>query len=198
MKYLRNIPRWLAKYISIPINVRIAMFAFWMRAFFLGFDNANNMLQRLSKPCIIPILKRYGASIGEDCDIATGLIFHNCVTNDYSHLSVGNNCHIGKQCFFDLWGKVNIEDNVVISMKTTIITHQDMGLSNLKILYPGTIADVNIKNNCYIGVNSTLLKGITINSSSIIAACSLVIDNVPAFTIVGGIPAKELKKINGI
>lgn len=198
MNNLNKIPRALAKFIFIPLNIRLAILAFRIRRFSFGFENANKMLEKLSKPYIIPILKKNGAIIGKGCDIERGISFHNCVTDDYSHLTIGNYCHIGKKCFIDLWGRVNIEDNVIISMKTTIITHQDMGLSNLRSIYPGIIADVNIKNNCYIGVNSTLLKGITINSNSIVAACSLVTKDVSSLTIVGGIPAKELKRIDGV
>lgn len=196
MSFLRKIPKGLAKFIFIPINVRFAMFAFWLRVFFLSFVNANKVIESLTKPCIIPILRRYGASIGENCDIETGLIFHNCL--NYSNLIVGNNCHIGKNCFFDLRGKVIIEENVVISMKTTFITHQDITKSDLRILYPASFSDVIVKRNCYIGVNSTILKGVTINEFSIVAACSLIIDDVSERTLVAGIPAKIIKKINGV
>ena len=196
MPIVRNISKGLAKYVCVPINVRLALFAFSIRHFSLGFVNANKFIERLSKPCIIPILRKYGATIGENCDIETGLIFHNC--SDYLNLLVGNNCHIGKNCLFDLRSMVIIENNVTISMKTTIITHQDLGNSDLISLYPESHKDVIIKENCYIGVNTTILKGVTINRSSIVAASSLVTKDVIAYTIVGGIPAKELKKINGI
>ncbi len=193
---IRKISKGLAKFVFVPLNVWLVLLFFGMRKFFLGFQNANKYLESVSKPCVIPILEKHGASIGKYCDLETGLIFHNC--NDYSNLSVGDNCHIGKRCFFDLRGKVLIEENVVVSMQTTFITHQDINKSNLRILYPESYAHVTVKKNSYIGVNSTILKGVTIGEYSIIAAGSLVIDNVPSRVIFGGVPAKIIKSINGI
>ena len=50
-----------------------------------------------------------------------------------------------------------------------------------------------IKDDVWIGTGSIILKGVTIEEGSIIAAGSLVNKNVPPYTIVGGIPAKILK-----
>lgn len=53
--------------------------------------------------------------------------------------------------------------------------------------------DVVIEEDVWIGCNCTILKGVTIGRSSIIAAGSLVIKDVPSYSIVGGIPAKVIK-----
>jgi acetyltransferase-like isoleucine patch superfamily enzyme len=196
LSFFKQISKGLTKYIFVPINVKLFLFSFSIRHFMFGFENSNKMLEQLSKPCLIPILKSYGATIGKDCDIETGLTFHNCY--DYSNLVIGDNCHIGKNCFFDLRGKIIIANNVVISMKTTIITHQDITKSKLSKLYPAIINNVLIDDNCYIGVNSTILKGVIIQENSIVGAGSVVINNILQNTIVGGIPAKEIKKIIGI
>lgn len=54
--------------------------------------------------------------------------------------------------------------------------------------------DVIIEEDVWIGSNVTILKGVTVGRSSIIAAGSLVIKDVSPYSIVGGVPAKELKK----
>ena len=54
--------------------------------------------------------------------------------------------------------------------------------------------DVVIEEDVWIGANVTILKGVTIGKSSIIAAGALVIYDVPPYSIVGGVPAKFLKK----
>lgn len=53
--------------------------------------------------------------------------------------------------------------------------------------------DVIIEEDVWIGCNVTILKGVTIGRSSIIAAGSLVIKDVPSYSIVGGVPAKIIK-----
>ena len=167
---------------------------FCLRKNIFGFDNANAFFRRLDKNAMIPILKANGAIIGKNCDIESPLIFHNC--NDFSNLIIGNNCHIGKNCFFDLRGRIYIEDNAVISMQTTIITHMDLGTSSLSLIYPPTFKNVILKKNCYLGANSTILMGVTIGERCFVSAGSIVNKNVESDILVGGIPAKELKKLN--
>jgi acetyltransferase-like isoleucine patch superfamily enzyme len=166
---------------------------FLIRKKTLGFENANTFLRRIDKYSLIPILKKNGAKIGNNCDIEAPLIFHNCL--DYSNLIVGNNCHIGKNCFFDLREKIMVEDNVVISMQTTVLTHQDLNKSDLSKIYANISKPVLIKNNSYIGANSSILMGVILNDRSFIAAGSVVIRDVPQYTMVGGVPAKFIKKI---
>jgi acetyltransferase-like isoleucine patch superfamily enzyme len=56
-------------------------------------------------------------------------------------------------------------------------------------------APIIIKDNAWIGMNSIILKGVTIGEGAIIAAGSVVTKDVPDWTIVAGNPAKEVKKI---
>lgn len=176
------------------LNTKINLLRFWLLKTLLGFDAANIFLQRLDKASIQFVLIKNGASIGENCDIETGLTFHNCT--DYSNLIIGSNCHIGKNCFFDLRGKVVIEDNVVISMQNTFVTHQDMNKSGLKEIHPATYGDIIVRINSYIGANATILQGVIINDFAIIAAGSVVVKDVAEYTMVGGVPAKFIKKID--
>jgi acetyltransferase-like isoleucine patch superfamily enzyme len=53
---------------------------------------------------------------------------------------------------------------------------------------------IEIGNHVWIGTNVTILKGVKIGNGAIIAANSLVNKDIPAKTLVGGIPAKILKE----
>ena len=159
----------------------------------MGFDRANTIFRSIDKSCAIPLLRANKASIGENCDIETPLYFHNC--SDYSNLIIGNNCHIGKNCFFDLKSKVRIGNNVVISMQATFITHLDMSKSALSRIYPNQSADIIIEDDCYIGANSTLLYNVKLGKCSLVAACSLVRTSFDEYSVITGIPA-VLKKLS--
>ena len=50
-----------------------------------------------------------------------------------------------------------------------------------------------IEDNVWIGVNTTILKGVTIGENSIIGANSLVVKDIPPNVIAGGNPCKVLK-----
>lgn len=162
--------------------------------FLYGFDTAIKILYTAPKFACIPLLKLAKAKIGDNCDIETPLYFHNC--NDLSKLTIGNNCHIGKNCFFDLRGQVIIGNNVVVSMQSTFITHIDMTKSNLSLLYPSKSGDIKIEDNCYLGVGITILMGVIVRDNSFITAKALVNKEVLPNTMVGGIPAKKIKDLN--
>lgn len=54
--------------------------------------------------------------------------------------------------------------------------------------------DLTVGNDVWIGYNATIMAGVTIGDGAIIAANSTVIKDVEPYTIVGGNPAKEIKK----
>ena len=56
---------------------------------------------------------------------------------------------------------------------------------------------VTVKKNAWIGAGTTLLPGVTVGENAIVAAGAVVSRDVPANTIVGGIPAKVLKTLEG-
>lgn len=169
------------------------LFRFYLRKIFLGFEYANIFIRRVDKISILLILKKNGAKIGINCDIESGLTFHNC--KDYSNLIIGNNCHIGKNCFFDLRDRVIIGNNVVISMQCTFITHIDMSKSYLSQIFPQKQKRIKINNNCYIGAKSTILMNVEVGENSFVASGAVVTKNVKSNIMVGGVPAKMIKEI---
>jgi acetyltransferase-like isoleucine patch superfamily enzyme len=54
---------------------------------------------------------------------------------------------------------------------------------------------VIIHDNVWIATKATILKGVTIGEGAVIGACSLVIKDVPPYTVVGGVPAKVIKNL---
>jgi len=137
-----------------------------------GFDNATKILYNCLKESVIPILKINGAHIGENCDIESPLIFHNA--RDFSNLIIGDNCHIGKNCFFDLRKNIQIGNDVTISMSTTIITHFQLGQAKMAHLYETEIEKVIIEDGVYVGANCLIIMGVIIKKNSLIGASSFV------------------------
>ncbi|MCU0372735.1 MAG: acyltransferase [Ignavibacteria bacterium] len=164
-----------------------------MRKFLYGFETANLMTRYIGKDSLIAVLMRHGAVIGVNSDIESGLIFHNC--KNYSNLIVGDNTHIGKNCFFDLAGKVIIGNNVVISMNCTFITHINIHKSSLESVYSPSIKNIVLNDDSYIGASVTMLMGVEIGRETVVAAGSLVKESFGDRLLIAGNPAVLKKQI---
>ena len=65
-----------------------------------------------------------------------------------------------------------------------------------KLYYPRKVAPVTIQKGAWIAVRCTILDGVTIGQNSVIAACSLVTQDVDSYCVAGGVPAKLIKKLD--
>lgn len=140
-------------------------------------------------------LRTFGATIGAGERIESPLIVHNA-EGDYSNLTIGRDCYLGKDVFLDLRNPVVLGDQVTVSMRATIVTHLDVGASPLKDeAYPVRDEPVRILDGAYVGACAVLLSGVTIGECSVVAAGAVVTTDVPAGTVVAGVPAKHVKSI---
>lgn len=112
------------------------------------------------------------------------------VINALMHSATGEKLYIGNFC--------SIAPNVLFVVASD---HGYKGLSTFpfKVYIAGEKAealskgDIVLKDDVWIGANSTILSGVTINQGAIVAAGSVVTKDVPAYAIVGGNPARVIK-----
>lgn len=137
-----------------------------------------------------------GAKIGSD-SIVMDVRFFNWHQIGPAGLNVGKECFLGDETLIDLYDKVTLEDQVTIAQRVTILTHLNVGYSNhpLQKSFPKSSKPVIFKKGSVIGASSTILPGVTMGEKSFVAAGSVVIDDVPPKTLVGGVPAKVIRKI---
>ena len=102
---------------------------------------------------------------------------------------------INHDCSFLDLGGITIDDDVMIGPKVSISSEDHpVEPSKRKIL---SVKKVHIKRNAWIGAGATILPGVTIGENSVVAAGAVVTKNVPDNVVVGGVPAKILKTLNG-
>ena len=157
-------------------------------------EGVNALLLILPAKLIVPTLRRYGAQIGEDVIIHSPLIIHNA-GESYGNLSIGSKSYFGRAVFLDLKEKIEISERVTISMRTTLLTHTDAGESRVSQMIPPSAKPVKIAADAYLGANVTILEGINIGESSVIGAGSIVLHDVPAFTVAAGNPCREIRQL---
>lgn len=110
------------------------------------------------------------------------------------NISIGSNSVINTKVLLDgRGGKLIIGSNVDIAREVNIWTLEhdidDPGHSTKG-------ADVIIKDYVWISSRATILPGVTIGRGAVIASGAVVTKDVPAMTVVGGVPAKVIGKRN--
>jgi acetyltransferase-like isoleucine patch superfamily enzyme len=130
-----------------------------------------------------------GSEIDESIAVFTPLYI-----NYGRNTKIGKNVFINFDCVFLDLGGITIEDNVLIAPKVSLLSEGHPVDPNYRqSLVPGQI---HIKKNAWIGAGATILPGVTIGENAVVAAGAVVSKDVPANTVVGGIPAKHIKNIS--
>jgi acetyltransferase-like isoleucine patch superfamily enzyme len=106
---------------------------------------------------------------------------------------IGKNVFINHACSFLDIGGITIEDDVMIGPKASIITESHP--LNPAVRKALLVKPVVIKRNAWIGAGAFILPGVTVGENAVVAAGAVVSKDVPANTIVGGVPAKFIKNI---
>lgn len=109
------------------------------------------------------------------------------------HTKIGKNVFINFDCVFLDLGGITLDDDVLLAPKVSLLTEQHpISPENRHSIVPKPI---HIKKNVWIGAAATILPGVTIGENSVVAAGAVVTTDVPANTVVGGVPAKFIKNI---
>ena len=134
--------------------------------------------------------------INADFKILTGC---SIIIDPGARLSIGKG-GINLRSRIAVFNNITIGNNVYISENVTMRDSDNHAISGSTTNHPATgsttdhSAPIIIGNNVLIGINATILKGVTIGDGAVIAANALVNKPVPPNTLVGGVPAKILKE----
>ena len=118
----------------------------------------------------------------------------------FSTIEIGNDVFIGKgailmasDSFITIGNKVMFGPNVTIMGGDHNINVVGKYMFDVKFKNQKDDLPVIIEDDVWIGASAIILKGVTISKGSVVAAGSLVKNNVPAYSIVAGIPAKVIR-----
>lgn len=127
-------------------------------------------------------------SCGENINIEKGALFEQ-------HVSLGDNSGIGIRAQIEDY--VTIGNNVMMGPDCMIFTqNHDYSNKEIPMCEQGfsSVRSVSIEDDVWIGARVIILPGVVVGKGSIIGAGAVVTKNVEPYTIVGGNPAKFIKK----
>jgi acetyltransferase-like isoleucine patch superfamily enzyme len=143
--------------------------------------------------------------IGDNCLIQGSIILYS----PDAEVKIGNRVFIGPNTTIFCYKDISIEDDVMISWGCTLIDTNAHSLSSLDRM--SDVLDwkkgwqnknwdvvesrsITIRRNSWIGFNSIVTKGVTLNKGCIVASGSVVTKSFKEYSVVGGNPAKFIKQ----
>ncbi len=121
-------------------------------------------------------------------------LFPPFYTDFGKNITIGNNVFINAGCKFQDQGGIVIGDGALIGHNVVLATlNHDLAPEKRQQLHPALI---RIGCGVWIGANATVTSGVTIGDYAVVAAGAVVNRDVPAYTVVGGVPARVIKTLD--
>ena len=120
-------------------------------------------------------------------------LFPPFYTNYGLNITIGKNVFLNTGCHFQDQGEISIGDGSLIGHNVVLATlNHEIDPERRHHTCPGPIV---IGRNVWIGANVTVTPSVTIGDGAIVGAGAVVTKDVPPMTVVGGVPAKIIRKI---
>ncbi len=121
-------------------------------------------------------------------------LFPPFYTDFGKNITVGKNVFVNACCHFQDHGGITLGDGCLIGHNVVFATlNHFLDPEKRSAMLPAPIV---LGKNVWVGSNATILQGVTIGDNAVVAAGAVVTKDVPANSIVGGVPAKFIKRID--
>lgn len=113
-------------------------------------------------------------------------------------LHIGDGTYIGRFVHINAWRSVTLGRNVLIADRVFISDcgHQFLDPSEPICRQPDPfLGSVLLKDGCWIGTGAVILPGVTIGHNAVVAANAVVTRSVPDRAVVGGVPARLIRRL---
>ena len=142
-----------------------------------------------------------GVEIGANTFVMHGAVLHvyNFRNLPNSGIKIGRDSLIGEYTIIRGQGGVHIGDRVYTSPMTQLIAVNHMFEDPHKpFIEQGITAQgIVVEDDVWLGANVVITDGVRIGRGAVVAAGAVVTQDVPPHTIVGGVPARIIREIDG-
>ena len=161
------------------------------------FTSGRNLI--LESNASINALSENGIVLGDNVTISRNciLICTGVISHKGKGITIGSNTGINSNCFLGGQGGIEIGDNVIIGPQVRIFSenHNFSDASTIIKNQGVTRLGVKIESDCWIGSGATILDGVVLKKRTVVAAGSVVTKSFEENSLIGGVPAKLIKKI---
>jgi putative colanic acid biosynthesis acetyltransferase WcaF len=148
----------------------------------------NHLVNRV--PFVNARIRAYAALGVEFDDPAAAYIALGVEVWGGHRLSIGRRSTIGQRCYVDARAGIRIEADVSVSREACILTAtHDIDSPD----FGSSLQPVHLGAHCWVGVRALILPGVHIGEGAVVGAGALVTADVKPFSVVAGVPARELK-----
>jgi maltose O-acetyltransferase len=162
---------------------------------FLAVQVLISLIPRLAFGWLRAILYRaVGVRIGRSSYVF-GKIEIEGVGDALGNVRIGESCLLTTPLYLNASGVIEIGDRVTIGHHVMIITDNHDMTDPERRGGERRSAPVKIEDGAWIGARATILPGVTLGRGCVVAAGALVAHDVPAHTLVGGVPARRISDL---
>ncbi|MCA9957769.1 MAG: acyltransferase [Anaerolineales bacterium] len=142
-----------------------------------------------------------GIEIGDETIVMHGAVLHvyNFRDMPQSGIKIGKNSLVGEYSVIRGQGGVTIGDRVYTSPFTQIIAvNHVFDDPKRPFVDQGITAEgIVIEDDVWLGAGAVITDGVRVGKGAVVAAGAVVTKDVPPHTVVGGVPARVIKQIDG-
>lgn len=167
-----------------------------VRVYYPGHIHAGTQFS-LEEGCEVVGLSKQGVRFGNRCTVGRGAIIRptNVLLDEAGEgMVMGDHSNIGPLSYIGCSGFVDIGHRVLMGPRVNILAENHRFEDGSTIKSQGVLRKpIRIEDDCWIGAGATILAGVTVGASSVVAAGAVVTRDVPSGSVVGGVPARPLR-----
>ena len=164
-----------------------------MRILFYIFFKLSSKINRLKSRTRGYYYSKIFRSCGKKRPFINRYVVFSCPQN----IDCGSNVTINPQCYFAAKGGITLGDDVTISAGARILS-SSLKIEDGLIIKRHIHKPVKHGNRVWLGAGAMVCPGVTIGENTIVAAGAVVTKDMPANSVVAGVPAKVIKSIESV
>ena len=149
----------------------------------------NHLVNRI--PLVGPRMAAYRAAGVTMEEPGSGMIMLGTDVFAPRRLALGARSIVGGKCMLDARGGIEIGRDVNVTGRARLMTARHI-VDDPD--FTAALEPIVVRDRAWIALGATVLGGVTVGEAAVVAAGAVVTADVPPYTVVGGVPARQLRE----